>query len=148
MEESLNFSNLKKNLQIEDKDIRTFSPLSLAYIGDTIFDLMIRSVVLANGNTPVSKMHKTCSEIVCATSQAAMIDAIFDDLTVEEKEVVTRGRNAKSKTTAKNASVLDYRKATSLEALLGYLYMEDKVDRLYEIITLGLKKTGRIKYEK
>ncbi len=144
MEESLNFSNLKKNLQIEDKDIRTFSPLSLAYIGDTIFDLMIRSVVLANGNTPVSKMHKTCSEIVCATSQAAMIDAIFDDLTVEEKEVVTRGRNAKSKTTAKNASVLDYRKATSLEALLGYLYMEDKVDRLYEIITLGLKKTGRI----
>ena len=148
MEESLNFSNLKKNLQIEDKDIRTFSPLSLAYIGDTIFDLMIRSVVLANGNTPVSKMHKACSEIVCATSQAAMIDAIFDDLTVEEKEVVTRGRNAKSKTTAKNASVLDYRKATSLEALLGYLYMEDKVDRLYEIITLGLKKTGRIKYEK
>ncbi len=144
MEESLNFSNLKKNLQIEDKDIRTFSPLSLAYIGDTIFDLMIRSVVLANGNTPVSKMHKACSEIVCATSQAAMIDAIFDDLTVEEKEVVTRGRNAKSKTTAKNASVLDYRKATSLEALLGYLYMEDKVDRLYEIITLGLKKTGRI----
>ncbi len=144
MEESLNFSNLKKNLQIEDKDIRTFSPLSLAYIGDTIFDLMIRSVVLANGNTPVSKMHKACSEIVCATSQAAMIDAIFDDLTVEEKEVVTRGRNAKSKTTAKNASVLDYRKATSLEALLGYLYMEDKVDRLYELITLGLKKTGRI----
>ena len=144
MEESLNFSNLKKNLQIEDKDIRTFSPLSLAYIGDTIFDLMIRSVVLANGNTPVSKMHKACSEIVCATSQAAMIDAIFDDLTVEEKEVVTRGRNAKSKTTAKNASVLDYRKATSLEALLGYLYMEDKVDRLFEIITLGLKKTGRI----
>jgi ribonuclease-3 family protein len=105
---------------------------------------MIRSVVLANGNTPVSKMHKACSEIVCATSQAVMIDAIFDDLTVEEKEVVTRGRNAKSKTTAKNASVLDYRKATSLEALLGYLYMEDKVDRLYEIITLGLKKTGRI----
>ncbi len=144
MEESLNFSNLKKNLQIEDKDIRTFSPLSLAYIGDTIFDLMIRSVVLANGNTPVSKMHKACSEIVCATSQAAMIDAIFDDLSVEEKEVVTRGRNAKSKTTAKNASVLDYRKATSLEALLGYLYMEDKVDRLYELITLGLKKTGRI----
>ena len=144
MEESLNFSNLKKNFQIEDKDIRTFSPLSLAYIGDTIFDLMIRSVVLANGNTPVSKMHKACSEIVCATSQAAMIDAIFDDLTVEEKEVVTRGRNAKSKTTAKNASVLDYRKATSLEAILGYLYMEDKVDRLYEIITLGLKKTGRI----
>ena len=144
MEESLNFSNIKRNLQIEDRDIRTFSPLSLAYIGDTIFDLLIRSIVLANGNTPVSKMHKACSEIVCATSQAAIIDAIFDDLTEEEKEVVTRGRNAKSKTTAKNASVLDYRKATSLEALLGYLYMEEKVDRLYELTTLGLKKTGRI----
>ncbi len=144
MEESLNFSNIKRNLQIEDKDIRTFSPLSLAYIGDTIFDLLIRSVVLANGNTPVSKMHKACSEIVCATSQAAIIDAIFDELTEEEKEVVTRGRNAKSKTTAKNASVLNYRKATSLEALLGYLYMEEKVDRLYELTTLGLKKTGRI----
>ncbi len=144
MEESLNFSNIKRNLQIEDRDIRTFSPLSLAYIGDTIFDLLIRSIVLANGNTPVSKMHKACSQIVCATSQAAIIDAIFDDLTEEEKEVVTRGRNAKSKTTAKNASVLDYRKATSLEALLGYLYMEEKVDRLYELTTLGLKKTGRI----
>ena len=144
MEESLNFSNIKRNLQIEDRDIRTFSPLSLAYIGDTIFDLLIRSIVLANGNTPVSKMHKACSQIVCATSQAAIIDAIFDDLTEEEKAVVTRGRNAKSKTTAKNASVLDYRKATSLEALLGYLYMEEKVDRLYELTTLGLKKTGRI----
>ncbi len=144
MEESLNFSNIKKNLHIEDKDIRTFSPLSLAYIGDTIFDLLIRSIVLANGNTPVSKMHKACSEIVCATSQAKMIDAIYDDLTDEEKEVVARGRNAKSKTTAKNASVLDYRKATSLEALLGYLYMEEKIDRLYELVTLGLKKIGRI----
>lgn len=148
MEESLNFSNIKKNLHIEDKDIRTFSSLSLAYIGDTIFDLLIRSMVLANGNTPVSKMHKTCSGIVCATSQSEMIDAIYDDLTEEEKEVVLRGRNAKSKTTAKNASILDYRKATSLEALLGYLYMEEKIDRLYELVTLGLKKTGRIKNEK
>ena len=144
MEKSLNFSEIKKELGIEDKDIRTFSPLALAYIGDTIFDLMIRSIVLANGNTPVSKMHKACSEIVCAKSQAEIIDAIFDDLTAEEQEVTTRGRNAKSKTTAKNASVLDYRKATSLEALLGYLYMEEKNDRLYELITLGLKKTGRI----
>ena len=95
MEESLNFSDIKKYLSIENRDIRTFSPLALAYIGDTIFDLLIRSMVLANGNTPVSKMHKTCSGIVCATSQSEMIDAIYDDLTEEEKEVVLRGRNAK-----------------------------------------------------
>ena len=144
MEKSLNFSEIKEQFNIEDRDIRTFSPLTLAYIGDTIFDLMIRSIVLANGNTPVSKMHKACSEIVCAASQAQIIDAIYEDLNEEEKEVVGRGRNAKSKTTAKNASVLDYRKATSLEALLGYLYMEEQTSRLFELVTLGLKKTGRI----
>ena len=98
MEKSLNFSEIKEQFNIEDRDIRTFSPLTLAYIGDTIFDLMIRSIVLANGNTPVSKMHKACSEIVCASSQAKIIDAIYDDLSEEEKDVVGRGRNAKSKT--------------------------------------------------
>lgn len=144
MEKSLNFSEVKNTFQIKNQDIRSFSPLALAYIGDTIFDLMIRSIVLAGGNTPVSKMHKACSEIVCATSQAAIYDAIYEDLTEEEQEVATRGRNAKSKTTAKNASVLDYRKATALEALLGYLYMEEQNERLYELVHLGLKKTGRI----
>ena len=148
MEESLNFSQIKKQFEIKDLDIRTFSPLTLAYIGDSVFDIIIRSIVLANGNVPVSKIHKNCSKIVCAKSQAALIDAIFDDLSDGEKEVTLRGRNAKSKTTAKNASVLDYRKATSLEALLGYLYMDGNIKRLYELVNLGLDRIGGIKNEK
>lgn len=144
MEESLSFQSIKELYDISDVDIRTFSPLALAYIGDSVFDIIIRTKVIAKGNVPVSKMHKACSDVVRASAQAQLLDAIAENLTPEEEEVVRRGRNAKSKTTAKNASVIDYRNATALEALLGYLYMTGETQRMQELVKIGLERTDRI----
>ena len=144
MEESLSFQSIKELYDISDVDIRTFSPLALAYIGDSVFDIIIRTKVIAKGNVPVSKMHKACSDVVRASAQAQLLDAIAEDLTSEEEDVVRRGRNAKSKTTAKNASVIDYRNATALEALLGYLYMTGEIQRMQELVKIGLERTDRI----
>ena len=144
MEESLSFQSIKELYDISDVDIRTFSPLALAYIGDSVFDIIIRTKVIAKGNVPVSKMHKACSDVVRASAQAQLLDAIGDELNDDEAEVVRRGRNAKSKTTAKNASVIDYRNATALEALLGYLYMTGEIQRMQELVKIGLERTDRI----
>ncbi|MCR5545257.1 MAG: ribonuclease III [Lachnospiraceae bacterium] len=144
MEESLSFQDIKELYDLEDVDVRTFSPLALAYIGDSVFDIIIRTKVVAKGNVPVSKMHKACSDVVRASSQAAILDAISENLTEEEEEVVRRGRNAKSKTTAKNASMIDYRNATALEALIGYLYITGNTKRMQELVKFGLEKTDRI----
>ena len=131
---------IKTEFEVADRDIRTYSPLTLAYIGDGVFDLIIRSVVVGNGNTSPNKLHQHTSGIVKATTQSAMIDALEELLTEEEADVYRRGRNAKSHSVAKNASVSDYRKATGFEALMGYLYLTNRMDRMVELIRLGVAK--------
>ncbi len=123
-------------------DAQFYSPLTLAYIGDAVYDLIVRTVVVERGNRPVNLLHRTAVRYVNAGAQAALIGALADDLTEEETAVYRRGRNAKSHTMAKNASVEDYRKATGMEALLGYLYLSDRFDRILELIGIGLEKTG------
>ena len=123
-------SYIKEQFQIGDVDVRTYSPLALAYIGDGIFDLVIRTVIVGKGNTKASQLHFQTSHIVKAGSQAMMIEALEGDLTEEEADIYRRGRNAKSPTMAKNASMSDYRKATGFEALMGYLYLTDRFDRV------------------
>lgn len=127
-------SYLKEQFQIPDVDIRTYSPLTLAYIGDGIFDLVIRSVVVAKGNTRASELHKRTSQIVKAHTQAEMIEILLPLLTEEEEQIYRRGRNAKSPTMAKNATMSDYRKATGFEALMGYLYLRDQFERIVELV--------------
>ena len=105
-------SYLKEQFEIPDVDIRTYSPLTLAYIGDGIYDLVIRSLVVAKGNTRASELHKRTSQIVKAHTQAEMMEVLLPILTEEEAAVYKRGRNAKSFTMAKNATMSDYRKAT------------------------------------
>ncbi len=139
MEESLN-SEIKNKFSLPDIDIRTYSPLTLAYIGDGIFDLVIRSIVVGRGNTPVNELHHKTSHVVKAHSQALMIESIMDDLSEKEVDVYRRGRNAKSHTMAKNASVMDYRSATGFEALMGYLYLTDQMDRMLDLIETGLNR--------
>ena len=129
MENMIN-SYIKEQFGIADVDIRTYSPLTLAYIGDGIFDIVIRSVVVAKGNSRANDLHKRTSEIVKAHTQALMIEALEGELTEEEADVYRRGRNAKSGTMAKNASMSDYRKATGFEALMGYLYLKDDFERI------------------
>lgn len=146
MEESIiNISildEIKKKFDCKDVDIRTYSPLTLAYIGDAVYDLVIRSVIVARANKPPAKLHKTVIRYVNAKTQAKMIEVLEDELSEEEIAVYHRGRNAKSYTTAKNASVADYRKATGLEALFGYLYLNDGMDRLLDLVCLAFNKMG------
>lgn len=141
MEESLKICGMiKSKFGIEKQDIRTISPLTLAYIGDSIYDLIIRTIVVSQGNKQVNKMHKDVSTFVKAHGQVLMYEAVEELLTEEEKAVFKRGRNAKSYTSAKNATKIDYRKATGYEALLGYLYLEDKMERVLELVYVGLSK--------
>ena len=129
MENMIN-SYIKEQFGIADVDIRTYSPLTLAYIGDGLFDIVIRSVVVARGNSRANDLHKRTSEIVKAHTQALMIEALEGELTEEEADIYRRGRNAKSGTMAKNASMSDYRKATGFEALMGYQYLKDDFERI------------------
>lgn len=131
-------SYIKEQFGVPDVDVRTYSPLTLAYIGDGIYDLIIRSLVVAKGNTRASELHKRTSQIVKAKTQADMIEAIMSMLTEEEADIYRRGRNAKSPTMAKNATMADYRKATGFEALMGYLYVKDEVPRLVELVKAGI----------
>ena len=135
-------SKIRDYFDVEDVDIRTYSPLTLAYIGDGIYDLVIRSIIVGRGNTKASKLHMRTSQIVKANAQAQVIEAIEDLLTEEEEEIYKRGRNAKSPTMAKNASMKDYRKATGFEALVGYLYLQDRFERILELTKIGLEKTN------
>ena len=133
-------SYIKEQFQIGEVDVRTYSPLALAYIGDGVFDLVIRTVIVGKVNTKASQLHYQTSHIVKAQSQALMIEALEEELTEEEADVYRRGRNAKSPTMAKNASMSDYRKASGFEALMGYLYLTDRFERVVELTKLGLER--------
>ena len=118
----------------------TYSPLALAYIGDGVYEIFVRTYVINRGNMPVNKMHKASRELVRASSQAKIYFLIEEMLTEQEDAVLRRGRNAKSVSIPKNGNVNEYRHATGLEALIGYLYIEGKVDRIKELIDVGLDK--------
>lgn len=118
------------------------SALALAYIGDCVFDLVIRTVLTTHEGGTNKNLHKKSISMVNAATQARMIESLEDILTEEENAVFHRGRNAKSGSSAKNASITDYRKATGLEALVGYLYLEGRYNRIVELIKNGLERTG------
>lgn len=130
-------SYIREQFGVADVDIRTYSPLTLAYIGDGIYDLVIRTIVVGKGNTRAGDLHRRTSQIVKAHTQAMMMDSLLPCLTEEEESVYRRGRNAKSPTMAKNATMSDYRKATGFEALMGFLYLKDEFERLVELVKIG-----------
>lgn len=141
MEESMSMLlQIKETFACKDTDVRSYSPLALAYIGDAVYDLLIRTIVVERGNKAANLLHRSTIKYVNAGAQAAMIEALIPELTEEELAVYRRGRNAKSHTVAKNASIEDYRKATGMEALIGYLYLSDRFERVLELIKLGMEK--------
>ncbi|MBP3808228.1 MAG: hypothetical protein ILA13_07535 [Eubacterium sp.] len=111
-----------------------YSPLALAYIGDSIYDLMVKKHFVIKSNMQPEKYHKVVTSIVSANAQSAFIDSYMDKLTEKEQAVYKRGRNSSPHTKAKNASLENYLKATGFEAVLGYLYLSEQEDRLKEII--------------
>jgi len=140
MEESIKY--LKEQFELPEVDIRTYSPLVLAYIGDGIYELMIRTILVDKGNCQANVLHKKASDYVKASAQSAMILALQEELTEEEMQVYKRGRNAKTVSMAKHATMHDYRHATGFEALMGYLYLTGQMTRMIDLIRLGMEKTG------
>ncbi len=138
MEESLK-SYWRNHLPISSADPAAYSPLSLAYIGDAVFDVIVRTIVVSDGNMPVSRYHKRTTEYVKAETQAKLMYAIEPELTEEERAVYKRGRNAKSASVARHASVIDYRIATGFEALLGYLYLRDRDERIADLLSIAFR---------
>lgn len=129
---------MQEMFQMQEVEAETYSPLALAYIGDCIFDLVIKNLVLNRGNKQVKKLHKETSQIVQASSQSKMMRVLQDELTEEERQIYKRGRNSKTISPAKNQSVTDYRRATGFEALMGYLYLQRRYERMLELIKMGL----------
>ena len=112
---------------------KEYSPLVLAYIGDAVYEILVRQYIVSCGNAPVNVLNRRARGIVNAAAQSAAYEKIKDMLTQEEEAVYRRGRNAKSHTAAKNQSISDYRRATGVEALFGFLYLEGKNDRISEL---------------
>lgn len=141
MEKSITFdldSYMREVFQMKERDVRSYSSLSLAYIGDCVYDLIIKSLVMNEGNKQVNRLHKETSELVKASTQSFMMRFIQEYLTEEEHAVYRRGRNTRSVSAAKNQSITDYRRATGFEALIGYLYLEKRYDRLIDLVKIGL----------
>lgn len=131
---------LKELFDLKDKDLRTYSPLTLAYIGDGVFEIIIRTILVKKGNCPVNQLHKRASSLVKAGSQSKMMEILEPFLTEEELAVYKRGRNAHSPTMAKHATMADYRRATGFEALMGYLYLKEDYVRIVELVRKGISE--------
>lgn len=127
-----------KNFDLKKQDVRACSPLTLAYIGDGVYELIIRTLVVEQANRPANELHRMTTRYVNARAQAGMLAALRDELTAEEADICRRGRNAKPCTTAKNATRADYHKATGFEALMGYLYLTGQEERMLELIRHGI----------
>ena len=129
---------MKELFHLEDQDIRSYSPLTLAYIGDGGYELIIRTILVKKGNCPVNRLHKKASSLVKAAAQSAIIEKIEEELTQEEHDIYRRGRNAHSPTMAKHATMADYRRATGFEALMGYLYLKEDYERMITLVRKGI----------
>lgn len=125
---------------MEKTELVTMSPLVLAYLGDTVYETYIREYLIRqNTQRKVNDLHKLAIKYVKAKAQATIIHEIEIELTEEESKIYKRGRNQKSNTSPKNADIIDYKHATGFEALVGYLYLNNEVERLQYIINKGIK---------
>ena len=130
---------IKETFPGQEVDPRTYSPLALAFIGDGIYELVIRTMVVIKANRANHDLHQATVKYVKAENQAKMVEILKPVLTEEEAAVLRRGRNAKPNSVAKNASLGEYHRATGVEALLGYLYLTGRTDRMLELIKLGVE---------
>ena len=141
LQEMSDLGKIMQAFELEAQDYRTFSALTLAYIGDCVFELVVRTVVIHHSKKAVNDLHKKAIKFVKAESQALMIQGLLDEeiLTEDEINIYKRGRNTKSHTSAKNASIAAYRKATGFETLIGYLYVTNQMERILALTKAGLK---------
>ncbi|MBC7960673.1 MAG: ribonuclease III [Vallitaleaceae bacterium] len=135
-----NFINhFEEKFELKEVKLNQYSPLVLAYIGDAVYEMLIRTLIVGGGNMQVNKMHHRAKNFVKASGQTELFYHIESQLTEEELGVYKRGRNAKSATKAKNASLNDYHTATGFEALIGYLYLKKEYTRMADLVAEGVK---------
>jgi ribonuclease-3 family protein len=109
------------------------NPLNLAFVGDAVYELMVRERLLRNGGLPMQELHGRAVRYVCAQAQSAAYDILCGELTEEEAQVLRRGRNSSAIRAPKSSSMMEYRRSTGVEALLGYLYLKGEDARLEEL---------------
>ena len=142
MEESLR-QQIMAAFPHKEVDIRTYSPAALAFVGDAVYSLVIRTILISKGNRQAEKLHNETTCYVRAEQQAAIGIAVYELMTEEERRVYRRGRNSNPYHHAKNASWNEYLQATALEALCGYLYLQDRTERMMERLTEGVRRTDK-----
>lgn len=138
------FFEMSKALGYFPADVRTLSPLALAYLGDTVYDLYVRSYLVHVRPGTTNDLHKKASRLVCAASQASAYYRIEPFLDEEEAEIFRRGRNTHSATVPKNASVTDYRIATGIETLFGWLFSLGRDERIEYLMKIILTETDNV----
>ena len=124
---------------VKEVDLRQYAPLKLAYLGDAVYEMVIRAICVKRTNMQTQKLHRKVTGYVSAKAQAKMMDALIGELTEEEESIYRRGRNSKPYTKAKNASMEEYLKATGFEALVGYLYLQKEYERMNALIAHGIE---------
>ena len=135
--------SIRETFDLESDNPAEVSPLILAYIGDAVYDVITRTIVISKGNRPVNEINKDNKYYVNAATQSQLSKVLESRFSDEESTQFKRGRNAKSHSSAKNASLRDYRKATGLEAVIGYLFLCGKEDRILELLRLGFDEIGK-----
>ena len=127
-------------MDLEDIDTVNYSPQTFAYIGDAVYEVVIRTMIVDEANRSANDLHKMSSEYAKASTQAKLAEILQEVFDEDELAIFKRGRNTKINSKAKNASFNDYKKATGFEAVIGYLYLEGKTERCLKLIKKGLEK--------
>ena len=123
--------------KLTEREANSCSPLTLAFLGDSVYDTLVREYLLRRANMPVAKLHSAKIRLVCAEFQSKAYDLVAEKLSEHELAVLKRGRNATGNTVPKHADAAEYRRATALECLFGYLYLtggHERISELFELI--------------
>lgn len=134
--------NILVEFKINEKEIKNYSMLSLAFLGDSIHSLYIRNYLITKANFKVKELHSMATKYVKAKSQSIVIENL-NDLTLEEEQIVKTARNSKTNNIAKNSTIKDYKNATAFEALLGYLALNKNYERLNKILKKSVEITEK-----
>lgn len=137
--------SVDQEFHLPEKDWNLYSPLTLAYIGDAAYELVVRTFFVKQANIQTQKLHQKVTGCVKAQTQSKMIQLLLPELTEAEAAVYRRGRNSKPHTKAKNASLDEYLEATGFEAVMGYLYLNRDFVRMQELIRKGLEQVCKVK---
>ena len=124
------------------------NPVSLAFVGDTVYSLYVRERLALSGCGKVSQLQKVAAQVVSAKGQSEFLDKLLPSFTEEEAEIFRRGKNAKKATKSKSASSLEYNRSTGLEAVLGYLYLTGEVERIRELLSFSDVESFALQEEK